>query len=327
MRESFPSIRALPLAAALSVALLGISLTTQVPVAAAGGAGSQASEAMRIINGVRTSQGLGALAVDGTLASMAQDGAIPCPDTSGTIAGRTKDFAAYGKYSHNLRRCATTGYSLSTVTFVDMLVKLGAGGSGEILGVNGGFGTGAYTFTYGSYSTTTTATVGHIMSGWMGSSSHANIVLGSWSRMGCGAWNAGGSTFYYACEFTQRSPAAVAPKPATPKPVRTPAPVKATAAAAAVTPAPTPTPTPTPTATPTETPTPTPTSTPTPTPAATVARTAAPSIAAAAANAMPPAIPNGSQPSPLAIVGGSGLVGLGGLVFLVRRRKKSDLPS
>ena len=234
-----------------SVALaLAASMAVSVPVAqASGAADADARELVRLINGVRAASGLGALSTDTYLASKARDGAIPCPDDSGkTIAGRARDFAAFGQESHDLRLCDASGYKLSTVTFMTMLGRMGYNTSrGEVLALNGGYGNSSHNFTYKSYSVTTYYTTAIAMRDWTGSSSHLAILVGSYNRVGCGAW-AVGSTYYYACEFSRGgSGKVISPggqRKAAAKPTPTP------------TPSPTPSPSPSPSPSPTDSPSP-----------------------------------------------------------------------
>ena len=158
---------------------------------------------MRLINGARAAEGRSSLSLDPFLASKARDGAIPCPDdTTKTIAGRAQDFAAYGTMSHSLRLCDATSYTLSGTKFVTVLQNVWAYPNvGEINLVNGGYGTGAFLYTYGGWQTWTYSTTGHAMMAWKTSSSHWNIVMGAYDRVGCGGW-ASGSTYYYECSFS-----------------------------------------------------------------------------------------------------------------------------
>jgi hypothetical protein len=201
-----------PAAVALGLALFSATLAWQVPAAtaASGPLDSQASELVRLINGARAANGKSALNIDVFLASKARDGAIPCPDTSGSIAGRARDFAAYGTMSHSLRQCGSASYALSSKTMVSMMqTAWGYGSVGEIDLVNGGYGNGAYLYSVaGSRSTWmswTYSTTGHGMQGWKSSSSHWNIIVGNYSRVGCGGW-ASGSTYYYDCLFAKGGP-------------------------------------------------------------------------------------------------------------------------
>jgi len=109
--------------------------------------------------------------------------------------------------------------------------------------------------TYGDDAATT-----RIEAGFMGSTTHRANILGTWVRMGVGAYKAADGQKYYTVLF---SVPCSSPPVTTPGPVKPPAP-KATPRPV-VTVAPTATPTPTPTDTPTPTPTETPTATPTPT--------------------------------------------------------------
>ena len=204
-----PRLGVLRLAVALSLGLLAFSFSWQVPgVKAAGAATSQASELVRLINGARAAAGKPALAVDLFLATQARDGAIPCPGgPAKTIAGRAQDFSAFGQMSHSLRLCDAATYTLSSTTFVSLLQSAwGYGSVGEILLVNGGYGNGQYLYTSGGWSTWTYATTGHAMTGWKTSSSHWNIIVGGYDRVGCGAWSPSGSAIYYACEFSSGGP-------------------------------------------------------------------------------------------------------------------------
>ena len=284
-----PRLGVLRLAVVLSLGLLAFSFSWQVPsVRAAGAATTQANEVVRLINGARAAAGKPALAVDVFLATQARDGAIPCPnDPAKTIAGRAQDFAAFGQMSHNLRLCDAAAYTLSGTTFISVLQSAwGYGSVGEILLVNGGYGDGQYLYTSGNWSTWTYATTGHAMTAWKTSSSHWNIIMGGYDRVGCGAWSPSGSTIYYACEFSSGGPSpdglaaasAVAPFSAplptpvpvvapTPAPTQAPVPVATRAAPVA----PRPVATAVPSAPPSQTPAPTettaaPTATPTSSP-------------------------------------------------------------
>jgi len=204
-----PRLGVLRFAVALSLGLLAFSFSWQVPaVKAAGAATSQASELVRLINGARAAAGKPALAVDVFLAVQGRDGAIPCPDDPAkTIAGRAQDFSAFGQMSHSLRLCDAAAYTLSSTTFVSVLQSAwGYGSVGEILLVNGGYGNGQYLYTSGGWSTWTYATTGHAMTAWKTSSTHWNIIVGGYDRVGCGAWSPSGSTIYYACEFSNGGP-------------------------------------------------------------------------------------------------------------------------
>ena len=292
---------AVPAAVALGASLFAVSLTWQVPPAqAASAAVTERNEIYRLINGARAANGKAALNVDIFLES------IPCPDNAAkTIGGRAADMFATGLMSHSLRLCDAATVTASTKTFVStMQTAWGYGSVGEILGSNSGFGTGAYTFTYGAFQTSTYSTTGHIMAGWSTSSTHWGIVMGQYNRVGCGVW-AGGSTYDYACEFAGGSGPAPdglrgAPRPVVPTkaPVKPPAPTAVPTptyffgvgnpynSSGAVTTTVGQTPSPSPSATPTATSAATPATTPTATPTATAAVL---SIADAVATSNPPA--------------------------------------
>lgn len=351
MRKTFPGIRAVRVAAVLAFGLVGLTMVGPVPVVQASAGDAQAREIVRLVNGARATAGKRALNIDVNLAKVATDGAIPCPDTSGTIAGRSRDFAAFGNMSHDLRNCGSSAYQLSGTMFVDQLrAKMGYGGAsvGEIIGVNGGFGTGKYTFSYGGWSTYTYATTGHIVAGWLNSGQHRPIIMGNYSRVGCGAWWQGAGTIYYDCIFATGGPGGLIGAPSTSPfgPMPTPAPT------AVPTAAPTHSPTEPPsaggpgtgtgtgatgstTAQPTPTPTPSPTATPSPTPSSTQSAgagssggaaglllpTSGASYAAAGSDTMPPSRQPPARDS-LALGSLAGLVvGLAGLGLLFLRKR------
>jgi uncharacterized protein YkwD len=226
-----------PAVIALGFCLLGASMIWGAAPAAAGSGplDAQSSEIVRLINGARAAKGKAPLNVDPYLASKARDGSIPCPDdATKTIAGRAQDYAAFSNMSHDLRLCDAPAYALSATTFVSVLQKWGYGSVGEINLVNGGYGSGAFLYSTGGWQTWTYSTTGHAMMGWASSSSHWNIIMGGYDRVGCGGW-ANGSTFYYECAFSSGGPNGVK-SPPTQSPFNNPLP----------TPTPTPTPPPTP---------------------------------------------------------------------------------
>jgi uncharacterized protein YkwD len=241
LRISSPRPGSLVASIALAAAMLGLSLGLQVPGAAASAADAQAGELVRLINGTRAAAGLPTIATDGLLTSLARDGAYRCGDTPyRAIAGRARDFATYKYLDHRVRNCLTGSFSLSKVTFVSVLQNdFGFGSVGEIVAMNSGYGTAAYEYTYGGWTTSTTATAGHAMgtstSGWMGSSTHRAIILGGYNRVGCGAWYLNGG-YYYDCLFAIGGGHAWS-RPA-PTAAPTAAPTKAPVATARVSPAP-----------------------------------------------------------------------------------------
>ena len=209
MRVNRPSRLALPAAVAFGLSLFAVSLTWQVPAVAAssGPIDAQATEFVRLMNGARAAEGKPALKVDPFLASKVRDGAIPCPDdASDSIAGRAKDFAAYNEMSHQLRLCNAASYKLSGTLFVSVLQSAWAYWNvGEIDLDNGGYGDGAFLYTYSgskTWQTWTYSTTGHGMMGWQSSKSHWDIIMGRYDRVGCGGW-ASGSTYYYDCAFSE----------------------------------------------------------------------------------------------------------------------------
>jgi uncharacterized protein YkwD len=239
LRISRPRPGSLVASIVLAAAMLGLSLGLQVPGVAAGGANAQASELVRLINGTRQAVGKSSLNVDTTLASLATSGQIPCPDTSTqTTAGRAEDFGTYKYLNHNLRNCLGSTVTFSSTTFVSLLQsQFGYGSVGEIVAMNSGYGTAKYLYSYNGWSTYTYSTSSHAVgtatTGWMGSSSHRAIILGSYNRVGCGGWYAGGG-YYYDCLFSAGGPGAIVAPPTkspfadvvpTAAPTRAPAPV------------------------------------------------------------------------------------------------------
>jgi hypothetical protein len=117
-----------------------------------------------------------------------------------------------------------------------------------------------------------------IFNGWMSSSGHRALILGSgFNRVGIGAFKGTGSTYpdhLWTAVFIHTCGSAT-PTPA-PTPTKTPAPTKTPGPTPTATPRPSPTPTPRPTATPRATATPHPTATPKPTPRPTSGTTTTP---------------------------------------------------
>ena len=245
-------IIAVPAAIALALSLFTFTLTWQVPAVHAGSGplDAQASEIVRLINGARVANGKAALKVDVYLASKARDGAIPCPDdASKTIAGRAQDFAAYSSLSHYLRLCDTATFTLSSRLFISDMQSWGYGAVGEIDGLNSGYGNGAYRYTIKGSRTTwqtwTYSTTGHMMgsptSGWQSSSTHWNIIMGAYNRVGCGGWASASGAYFYDCVFAEGGPSPSglrAARTASPfsKAAPTPAPVRPVAPAPVQTP-------------------------------------------------------------------------------------------
>jgi len=245
--------------------ILGLALVASVGAvptarAAAGPADAQATEMVRLINGVRAANNLPALNVDPTLAGLARDAPIACPgDASKVMAGRAKDFATNGPPSHYLRLCPS-------VMFVSVLQSVyGYGSNGEIDLDNLNYGTGARLLTYagskGTWQTWTYYTNQAGILGWMNSPTHRDIIVGVYDRVGCGGWIGGDGTFYYDCLFSNGGPGSVVAPP-TRAPFNNPLPT------AQPTPRPTPKPTPRLTAAVTAPPKPVSTQAPTASPAA-----------------------------------------------------------
>ncbi len=220
-----------PAVLALSAFVLALSLAWSVPaVLAAGPANAQANELVRLINGERAYLGKAPLRVDTFLASKARDGAVTCPnDASKVMQGRAKDFAVFGfpANAHQLRLCPT-------YTSMDAMASWGYTGSrGEITALNGGYGTSMVDYKYGctpslrtcpGSTTQTYYTTDRAMWDWTSSATHYAIIIGSYDRVGCGAWIGSNGAYFYDCLFSQGGPSV--PK-ATPRPTGTARPAAA----------------------------------------------------------------------------------------------------
>jgi uncharacterized protein YkwD len=243
-----PRLSILVSALALGALSLAASLVWAVPSvsAASGPADPEASEYVRLINGVRAANGLGPLRLDPVLAGLARDTSMSCPsDPSLVMLGRARDGAENNYVSHSLRLCPD-------VKFVSILqTTYNYGSVGEIMLQNGGYGTGQFlvdysgrTSTYESYSYSTT---GHGILGWMSSGSHAAIIVGGYDRIGCGGWTSADGTYYYDCLLSQGGPNGTnSPPTQSPFPDLVPPPPPPPDPTPAPTVAPTPAPTPAP---------------------------------------------------------------------------------
>jgi hypothetical protein len=242
----------------LSLALVASVGAVPAARAGAGPADAQATEMVRLINGVRAANSLPALNVDPALAGLARDAPIACPsDASKVVSGRAKDFATNGPPSHYLRLCPS-------VMFVSVLQSVyGYGSNGEIDLDNLNYGTGARLLTYtgskGTWQTWTYYTNQAGILGWMNSATHRNIIVGAYDRVGCGGWIGGDGTFFYDCLFSNGGPGSVVAPPTrapfnnplpTAQPIPQATPVPTPRPIAAVTAPPKPAPTPAPTASP-----------------------------------------------------------------------------
>jgi uncharacterized protein YkwD len=248
------------LALALSACLLA-GLAADAPATSAAAtftpAGAEA-ELLRLLAGERAAHGLPALATDPFLMSVARDGAVACPDRSSTMAGRSKDMALSGYFSHQLRLCPT--YSILDAFWAwgyrDMVY--------ENVSFNGGYDFSSFPYQWGcdqqetncvGANTNAPTTVAVTAHAFMDSTGHRAAVLATdVDRWGCGAWESptpdadGNRLHYYTCLFVM-GPGTMPAPTAKPSPAQTVAP----------TPLPTvsPPPIPAPTATPTATPRPT----------------------------------------------------------------------
>jgi len=247
-----PRLSILASALALGALSLAASLVLAVPSvsAASGPADPEASEYVRLINGVRAANGIGPLRLDPSLAGLARDTSMSCPsDPSLVMLGRARDGAENNYVSHSLRLCPD-------VKFVSILqTTYKYGNVGEIMLQNGGYGTGQFLVDYAGRASTfesySYSTTGHGILGWMSSGSHAAIIVGGYDRIGCGGWISADGTFYYDCLFSMGGPNGTAPPPTQspfpdlvppPPPPPDPTPAPTVAPTLAPTPAPTPAP-------------------------------------------------------------------------------------
>lgn len=243
-----PRLSVLASALALGALWLAASLVLAVPSvgAASGPASAEASEYVRLINGVRAANGLAPLQLDPFLAGLARDTSMSCPsDPSLVMLGRARDGAENNYVSHSLRLCPD-------VKFVSILQSTyNYGNVGEIMLQNGGYGTGQFLVDYAGRASTfesySYSTTGHGILGWMSSGSHAAIIVGGYDRIGCGGWTSADGTYYYDCLLSQGGPNGTnSPPTQSPFPDLVPPPP------------PPPDPTPAPTVAPTRAPTPAP---------------------------------------------------------------------
>jgi uncharacterized protein YkwD len=240
---------------ALSACLLA-GLAFDAPVIVAAGTftpDGAAAEVMRLLAGERAAHGLPALALDPFLASVARDGRVECPDGSGSMAGRSKDMALSGYFSHQLRLCPT--YSILDAFWAwgyrDRVY--------ENVSFNGGYDFAPFPYQWGcdqqegnctGANTSAPTTVVVTAHAFMDSTGHRAAVLATdVDRWGCGAWESptpdtdGNRLHYYTCLFAE-GPGSM------PAPTATPSPAPTVAPTPTVTPTPTPTATPSPRATP-----------------------------------------------------------------------------
>ena len=233
--------RRMPLGAALVVALL---VAVSMPAVVAGWSNytfslSDEDQVVTLINQARASAGLPALGQLSSLKDVAR--------------WRSKDMWDRNYFSHTIPNPPGG-------TVFDELKRQGICYTlaGENIGVN-------------NYPDDQSTQV--LFNGWMGSSVHKGLILGSgFTKIGVGAFKGTGSTYpnkLYTAIFTHPCSSATP----TPAPTHTPAPTPSRTPAPTKTPSPTPKPTPTPThtpaPTPSHTPTPTHTAKPTATPTAT----------------------------------------------------------
>jgi uncharacterized protein YkwD len=223
-RRPFRRLRIASVSLALSLAVLAATAGSVLAWGVSSFSTADEQLLFSLTNQDRASAGLNALVQDNYLHNKAE--------------WRSKDMGDRGYFSHQIP--PDNKYVFSYIQADGYCFRV----AGENIG----------TSTYGDGDATA-----RIETGFMGSPTHRANILGTWVRMGVGAYKAANGQKYWTVLFSVPcSSPPVATKPPAPK--ATPRPV------VTVAPTPTATPTETPTPTPTETPTPTPTATPTPTP-------------------------------------------------------------
>jgi MYXO-CTERM domain-containing protein len=171
----------------------------------------QGEELMRAINADRHALGLPALAASPVLAAAAREKAVTCPSDPGiTIRGRARDMAERGYLAHDIPGCADAGGG--TFTTFDLLTEVGV--TWTLVGEN--IARNTYPSSETGYSTGCSASgsgcngsislpwnVAVTEKGWMSSSTHRSTMLSTtFTRFGCGAWDAASGTHVYSCYFT-----------------------------------------------------------------------------------------------------------------------------
>ena len=181
-------------------------------------------EVVRLINGERTLRGKPKVKLDTLLAAKAHDSDVRCPNDAKRLnQGRAQSLAAQNVVppSHALPLCKSYTV-LSVVPYWNY-----SGTRGEILTLNNqdfsrvrydyGCPMGSQQTCAKSTFTYTPNTAAQAVRQWMNSSGHRSIILGSYSRVGCGVWQ-GGTAYYggysfvntrwYACIFANTGPTA-----------------------------------------------------------------------------------------------------------------------
>ena len=182
-------LRSLVVAAGLAAAAsVPIGLTTPVPAAAASfDAGAAEAQLVSLINTDRAQNGLGPLAVNPTLASIARDQVISV--CGGVAAGRSKDMIQRSYFSHQIPPCGQYVWPALSANGVQF------SGAGENIGWN-------------NYSPQSTS-VDQVNTQFMNSPGHRANILGAFNQVGVGAymspgaWSYGGQSYNGVIMFTE----------------------------------------------------------------------------------------------------------------------------
>ena len=201
-----PRLKTLASALALGALSLGASLVWAVPPASAasGPADPEASEYVRLINGVRAANGLGALRVDPVLAGLARDTPMSCPADAIARHARTSPRRRREQLRlHRLRLCPD-------VKFVSVLqTTYGYGNVGEIMCRTAAMATGSSCQLHRDRLRLYDLQLLHDRP------RHTRLDeqrqprghhRGGYDRVGCGGWISGSGTFYYDCVFSSGGP-------------------------------------------------------------------------------------------------------------------------
>ncbi|MEA2646448.1 MAG: hypothetical protein QOE92_1531, partial [Chloroflexota bacterium] len=188
---------------AVAAALLLTGITRAPRLADAGDPGT-GGQLFQLTNQDRTSNGLGALGANGNLNSIATNAGGSCGGTS--ISGRSEDMINRQYFSHQIPPCG--GYVWNVFNL----------GSFQAAGENIG---------WNNYPPS--QSVGQINTAFMNSSEHRANILGNYTQLGVGVWQASGSwmgnnnVIMYTEIFIRGSGGGSAPPPA-PKPPPPPKP-------------------------------------------------------------------------------------------------------
>jgi uncharacterized protein YkwD len=204
------------LALALGLAVMTLATPAGTPITRAAAydhfyANFSGEELMRAMNADRAALGLGPLATDAVLESIARDRPTTCPSNlSLTIRGRARDMADRNYLSHSITGCTDSSGAFDAF---DLLHRLGY----TFVRVAEAIADNSYPASAATYatgcslggsschgSTVLPWTVAVAERQFMSSTTHrASILTRTYDRFGCGAWASTSGFHYYACYFVQ----------------------------------------------------------------------------------------------------------------------------